>query len=444
MVFCGATYRMEKLYKPHTGAGRMEHAADGSAMPTGWRRYTHDLGRADRLAREGQEQGVGKGRCVLAVKRVAPHLGLKAADVLLLDTLAAFSKPQDWEQGRRPIVWPSNDYLIERTGLSRSTLKRHARHLAERGIIAFVDSPNGKRWGQRDAEGHIVEAYGFDLSPLAARVEDLEALANECAAERQLCQRIKRQTTTARRRLRAMLDLSDPDGQTGPWSIIRDRFEGFLATPLPRQPTVDELGARCAEILDLLAQTEAIIGQVQTSEKLLEQSTDCAEMDPSGAKNEPHIQTTNQQKDINCTRENPLNTTYEKPQKQISACEEEAELKLSSPKGTTNLNLVLRSCPEFTKWAKSLGGFITEWRDFVSRAAQLGPMVGITELAWKHAYAEMGGARAAAAVALIFEKVHSGEITSPTGYLRGMRRKARDGTLNLDKSFHARLRAASA
>jgi hypothetical protein len=30
-------------------------------------------------------------------------------------------------------------------------------------------NPNGKRYGRRDGKGRIVEAYGFDLSPLGAR-----------------------------------------------------------------------------------------------------------------------------------------------------------------------------------------------------------------------------------------------------------------------------------
>ncbi|PTQ63004.1 replication protein C-like, partial [Celeribacter persicus] len=67
---------------------------------------------------------------------------------MLLDTLGAFTQAQDWEEGQRPIVWASNAYLMEQTGVSLSALKRHARRLAEIGVISFQDSPNGKRWGR--------------------------------------------------------------------------------------------------------------------------------------------------------------------------------------------------------------------------------------------------------------------------------------------------------
>jgi Replication protein C N-terminal domain len=41
-----------------------------------------------------------------------------------------------------------------------------------------VDSPTGRRWGHRDAKtGKIVEAYGFDLSPIALRHAEFVAVA---------------------------------------------------------------------------------------------------------------------------------------------------------------------------------------------------------------------------------------------------------------------------
>jgi hypothetical protein len=46
------------------------------------------------------------------------------------------------------------------------------------------DSPNGKRYGKRDPKGRIVEAYGFDLSPIAARYTEFVRLVEEARAER--------------------------------------------------------------------------------------------------------------------------------------------------------------------------------------------------------------------------------------------------------------------
>ena len=38
------------------------------------------------------------------------------------------------------------------------------RTLYEAGVFVLRDSPTGKRYGRRDDDGRIVEAYGFDLS----------------------------------------------------------------------------------------------------------------------------------------------------------------------------------------------------------------------------------------------------------------------------------------
>ncbi len=52
---------------------------------------------------------------------------------------------------------------MEQTGFSLSALKRHARRLAEAGVIAFQDSPNGKRWGRRDVDPQV--RYHFYQCP---------------------------------------------------------------------------------------------------------------------------------------------------------------------------------------------------------------------------------------------------------------------------------------
>lgn len=206
---------------------------------SGWRKPTPGLGIAEQLAQAGERLAVPKTQAFVAVKRVGAHIGLKAGDMLLLDTLGAFTQAQDWEEGQRPIVWASNAYLMEQTGFSLSALKRHARRLAEIGVISFKDSPNGKRWGHRDADGRIIEAYGFDLSPLSARVEEFEQLQAELQAEREFCQRLKRQITVARRMIRARIEAASHAALRGPWEHLSGMFEDLLDR-LPRRNTGSE------------------------------------------------------------------------------------------------------------------------------------------------------------------------------------------------------------
>ena len=136
----------------------------------GWRMPTPELSAAEKHAEAGERLSIPRNRAMLAIKKVATDIGLKPADRMLIDVFSGFTKEQDWEQGRRPIVWASNNYLMEHTGFSLTTLRRHMRHLVNVGLIAFKDSTNGKRWGHRDDQGYIINAHGFDLSPLALMV----------------------------------------------------------------------------------------------------------------------------------------------------------------------------------------------------------------------------------------------------------------------------------
>ena len=194
----------------------------------GWRRPTYGLLQAERFAAAGEGIAVSKVRALVAVKKVAASLGLKAQDLLLLDTFGAVTQAQDWEAGRRPIVWASNHFLMDQTGFSLATLRRHVRRLCEVGVISMKDSPNGKRWGRRDAEGVIVEAYGFDLAPLAARAEEFEALYADLQAERAACARLRNAITVTRRMIRAKIGRAVETGLRGPWHALQEAFSALL------------------------------------------------------------------------------------------------------------------------------------------------------------------------------------------------------------------------
>lgn len=372
--------------------------------PNGWRK-TDNLAEAEALADQGVALEASKGRCLVAVKRVAAHLGLKAGDLLLLDTLAAFTQAQDWGEGQRAIVWPSNALLMAQTGFSRTSLKRHARRLAEAGLIAFRDSPNGKRWGHRNRAGDIVEAYGFDLSPLAAHAEAFEVLAAEIAAERALCQRLRRRLTGLRRTIRDRLERSEGAQD------IQAEYDTLLAIGAPARMTAQDLMRALQAYEGLLTRLEAQSG------------TDlaCAKEDipdPKGAETGPHLEVTKEHQTV------------------ISRAEKQQG---ESPKPQE----VLRACPEFALWAQSLGRPLHHWPDLWQAAGHLRAMIAVKDDSWALAIARLGQSRAALAIALIFEKVHAGRVAAPDAYLRGMLAKEQAGALHLKRSLAGQIYATS-
>jgi replication initiation protein RepC len=138
----------------------------------GLRRITLDmrakLDAADRFT--GLPRGTAKPFALLAAfQQAEPYLGLPAHAYKLVSWLVSQTQPQDWEEGSRPIAWPSAQRQQEFLGLSARRVKVLNRALFEAGIFVMRDNPQGRRYGRRDDKGHIIEAYGFDLSPLAQR-----------------------------------------------------------------------------------------------------------------------------------------------------------------------------------------------------------------------------------------------------------------------------------
>ncbi len=437
---------MEHFEQPDMGRAEayVPRKERSCAKPTGWRKATPGVIAANQLAKQGQDTPADKTRSIVAVKRVAAHIGLKAADLLLLDTLAAFTQPQDWGAGARPIVWPSNAFLMAQTGFSLSTLKRHARRLAELGLIAFHDSPNGKRWGRRNADGMIVEAYGFDLSPLGARMEEYEALATEISAERALCKTLRGRITIARRSIRAHLDmLKSQVAQSSVFEKCEAKFLELLAC----LPGAGASSACLSEVVEkfrgLLAKIEKVLGTARTYS---EDSTQTTKLNPTGVISEPHIRITKELNPVNSNSSENEDDLANAGQQTKAAKEGGSLRNAGSTKGKTGIDLavVMQSCPEFRTWCRSLGGFVETWGDLIKQADVLRPMVGISEHAWAEAQTRMGRPTAAAALALVFEKTHSGEVRSPGGYLRGMVEKSGAGELHLERSFYGRLNATAA
>lgn len=455
---------MEHFEEAPSGAAGTLDSQNPISMPNrsgsaGWRRASANLAIAEQLAQAGQLIAVPKIEAFVAVKRVGAHIGLKASDLMLLDTLGAFTQPQDWGECRRPIVWASNAYLMEQTGFSLSALKRHARRLAEAGIIAFKDSPNGKRWGRRSEDGHIVEAYGFDLSPMAARVEEFGELYRRIQAERALCQRLKRQITIARRVIRARIEAALQGALSGAWEQYLERFEELLAR-LPRSntssETLEEVFAWFTELQERVEQAylTAVRGVMDaenvaaTEEQVAKQTQ---KMNPREAISDPHILTTNQLSPVNSNRsetEQAEGAASEKstvvPVERVKLEDEGADVPETPRRVAVDVPTVMQACPEFAFWAHNMGGYLRNWGDLYRIAGDLKKIVGISDHAWLSAQEVMGKQMAAAAMALVFDKHAKGEVASAGGYLRGMTEKAGAGELHLERSFYGRLNGQAA
>ena len=171
-------------------SAREAHGIAVPKGPSGLRRLSPAMLETDKLARgftgKPEGQGVQKpGQVLAAFKAAAPHMGFGPRIVHAIDWLFTFTQPQDWVEGSHPIVWPSAALQRQALDLGVTQAKALNRLLVELGLVVMKDSPNGKRFGRRDAKGRLIEAYGFDLAPLAARQAEFEAAAAAGRAERE-------------------------------------------------------------------------------------------------------------------------------------------------------------------------------------------------------------------------------------------------------------------
>jgi replication initiation protein RepC len=413
--------------------------------PTGFRRLTPSLLRADRTAAsfDGLPEGVSTpGQLLAAFKAAAPRLGLSLRLVHAVDWLFRFTQPQDWGRGGRPIVWPSAATQQEALGLSESRVKALNRSLIEVGVITMKDSPNGKRYGVRDRSGRITEAYGFDLSPIAARHAEFVRLAEEARAERAEIGRLRRRATIARNGITQILDTAAEYGFQGEeWvSLLCDSRHLAKALRKVERPEEMALGVESLERRQCTARERLEILLSSAAGGIPE----AVDSSPLGPESRPHQYTYKPTPDPESDTvmahdvcSSPAGSTVPNQ----AAPEQPAGPPVPKPAKPARMDgTVLRlSTNELVRLAPRLRGYLASptptWPEVVDAADWLRGDLGVSKPLWGEACLAMGREEAAIAVAIVSAKSPDHFRSSPGGYFHGMVAKAKAGELNLARTI---------
>lgn len=156
---------------------------------SGTRRYDAAHARARQLAERFEGTELPRSKIARTAERAGRIMGVSAEALALLDTMFATSQDKDWMPGapHGPIVWPSNLNLAEEFQVTERAIQLRIDALIRHGLVAPVDSPNGRRYGRRRPDGHIDVAYGFSLAPCAVLhdvMRDVIAARDQELAER--------------------------------------------------------------------------------------------------------------------------------------------------------------------------------------------------------------------------------------------------------------------
>lgn len=345
-------------------------------------------------------------------------LGIQSNSLAVLDALLSFYPENELRQDTQMIVFPSNAQLALRAhGMAGSTLRRHLAVLVDAGLIVRRDSANGKRYARKDDAGHIASAFGFDLSPLLARSEELATLAQQVAADRAALRMAKEALTICRRDVRKLISAAMEEGAAGDWQSVESIYIA-LVSRIPRVPSLDAVQAILAE-MEILR--EEVISRVE-SQPLSEN------MSTNDGHSERHIQN---------SKPETLNELEPAPENELSDRSTVARVATSEVIKVFPIAMVLKACPAIADYGPRDG--IGNWRDLMSAAVVARSMLGISPSAYQEACEAMGPENAATTIACILERANF--INSPGGYLRDLTRKAERSEFSLGPMIMALLRS---
>ena len=360
-------------------------------------------------------------RLLAAFQAAEPYLGLPAHAFKLVSWLVRMTMACDWQEGSRPIVWPSARLQQEFLGLSATRVKALNRVLFDAGIFVIRDNEQGKRYGHRGPDGRIVEAYGFDLTPLALRYDEFIRIAAEAKIERERMKALRKRVTIARRAIRQTGEALEALGPLpGEWPRLKAETADLVAA-----------GRRAERSEELALVATALESRKAEAEQWLRDAAKPVKIDPAGAENGPHITSTN-------LSLNPYQDTV------IAA--EDCSSAQPEPKTTTS-ELVspekaLRiDAAELVDLAPRLAQYIPHgtvtWPHVLDAADWLRGELGVSRSLWAEACQSMGRDEAVLAIAIVSTKSAAHFSRSAGGYFAGMVRKHQRGELHLQRSLWA-------
>lgn len=391
--------------------------AQRPSRATGCRRVTLEmrawLDRADSF--KGLPPGTAKPLTFLYVfKDAEPYLGLPAHTYKLIDWLVRLTKPQDWEEGSRPIAWPEARRQEEFLGLSERRTQALNRVLQEAGIIVMRDDPQGRRYGYRDPKtGRITKAFGFDLSLLMERHEEFKKIAAEAQIERNRMKKLRQQKTLARK---AIAQAAEELGARGCDSEALQRL-------LQEAAELVKAGSQCHRSDELALAVKALERRRDEIQQRLRDLTKPVETTPMGAENGTHSTTTT-------LIANDINHTVIAAKKSSELAAPTVPTDQGRPKPQRLFPETLHITPAIlVELAPRLAPYMPartsdkDWPAIVDAALFLSGEMGINGTLWARACDVMGREYAAVAMAIVSTRPEGHFTSGPGGYFAGMLRK---------------------
>lgn len=313
-------------------------------------------------------------------------------------------------------------------------MRRHLSNLVQTGFVVRRDSPNGKRYARRYGDEKV--AFGFDLSPLVRRFQEVCEAAETVRAAEERYKRLRATVSLMRRDLAGLAEYGRslrPD--QGVWDQFSD-LAALMARDLRRKLEMEDL-----------RRIEDALGSALDHARSLLDGCETENMSTNDAVSEQHYQNSNKDSyDLEprlekargggAVRETPevANSHLCSEDEGNSTATIDDQLMPNIP-----LGLVLASCQEFKAYSEQP---VRHWHDLVRVADVVRPMMGISPSAWDEAKRYMGPEEASVVIVAMLERF--ADIRSPGGYLRTLSSKAAIGEFSCGPMIMALMRRDAA
>ena len=353
---------------------------------------------------------VNKWELLRELSKAQAAFGVSERDLTVLQGLLSFFPDDALGGNTEMVVFPSNKAICERlNGMPCSTMRRHIARLVDAGLLMRRDSPNGKRYVRKHGEERV--AFGFDLSPLYCRSEEVVRAAEAVREAEDRVRRLREVVSLMRRDLAALAEFGEETQPgLGLWDQLRDKAV-LTARALRRKLVLEELSAYRAELEALLDHARNIIDGAETEE-----------MNTNDASFERHHHNSNKQSI-------DFEPAFEKGGAAAGASDVETDAPVADVEEADTrrvpkipLHLVIAGCPSLKTFYQ---GDIRHWHQLFAAACHVRPAMGISASAWEEAQRFMGPEQASIVVVAMLERF--ADIRSPGGYLRALTSKAAAG-----------------
>jgi len=353
---------------------------------------------------------INKWELLRELSKAQAAFGVTERDLTVMQGLLSFFPDDALGGNAEMVVFPSNKAICERlNGMPCSTMRRHLARLVEAGLLMRRDSPNGKRYVRKHGEERV--AFGFDLSPLYCRAEEIARAAEAVREAEDRVRRLREVVSLMRRDLAALAEFGEEiQPGLGPWDQFRDKAV-LTARALRRKLTLEELSAYRIDLEALLDHARNVIDGPQTEE-----------MNTNGAQFERHHHNSNEESiDLEPALEKG-GAAAGAPDPETDALVADVEEADTRRVPKIPLHLVIAGCPSLKTFYQ---GDIRHWHQLFDAACHVRPAMGISASAWEEAQRFMGPEQASIVVVAMLERF--ADIRSPGGYLRALTSKAAAG-----------------